>query len=580
MFKEISQYLNLINSYWTCRKSFISWVFLIAAIACSFIFVRLAVQQNELYGNIYNFVEQRDKAGVANILKLYTISLFAYLIVCALKNFLVSLAIFNWRKFLSENVVSLWLEKKKYHSVKHNVDNPDQRISEDVNNFCKNILNMLLVIFTEGLTFAAFIGVLWRFPDSLDFSLFGREISIGHYLAIGSFIYAVFVNCILFLIGKPLVSLDYEKERKEADYRYALMRVNHHSEEIAFQQGEEVEKEVINERFSRIKSNYYSLIKRTFSLNVFEYGYAVTLSILPVLASLPLYFADKISFGEVMRIGGAASSVLLALGVLISNFQTFAALQAAKNRLVRFLTELATTGEIHHRKISDKIQKNVAKIELSGIDVINSEDQLIVKDLKLSFELGRKYLLMGKSGIGKTSILRCLAKIWAPTTGEMHMPLEEDLYFVSQRPYLPLGTLARCLNYPYPSMFANDDLIVSEVLSKVGLTHLIDYLDIEKDYLKILSLGELQRLNFAKILLHKPKIIVMDEPTSSLDTNYEALMFELLGACLPKDTTIVTVSHSPEIAKYHDKMISIGEGENRENEPDLNNEVFNISILK
>jgi putative ATP-binding cassette transporter len=564
--KECKQYGKLIFDYWGSKKSFQSWLALFGALGFSWFFVYLSVHTNQLFGNLYDFVEQRDKLGVLSTLKqyagLFSLFIFAY----ALKSFLTSLAVFRWRQFLSEKIVGYWLEMRKYHHVKMHIDNPDQRISEDINFFSTNFLNTILIFFVEGFTFIAFIGVLWNFPYSIDLQLFGHEVSIPHYLAIGSGVYAILMNIALIWIGKPVIGLDYEKERKEADYRYVLMRINSHSEEIAFHSGEKIEKEICNSKFKGIKTNYYALVKRNFSVNLFGYGYSATLSILPILAGMPLFFADKISFGELMRIGGAATSVLFSLGVLITNFQLIASLQAAKNRLIKFLNSLEQLEDLYKKKSTEKVVENQAKIGLFNVTLTNQEEKALLKNLKFEVELGKKLLIVGKSGIGKSSILRCFAKIWMPDEGKIHLP-KDEIYFIPQRPYLPIGTLATCLFYP--AEVKGEDGLVEEVLESVGLEHLIKNLQVEKDYLKILSLGELQRLNFAKIILHQPKILVMDEPTSSLDDNFENLMFQLLHQKLPKETTIITVSHTKELSKYHDSILDIDGARTPKKEPVL-----------
>jgi putative ATP-binding cassette transporter len=296
-------------------------------------------------------------------------------------------------------------------------------------------------------------------------------------------------------------------------------------------------------------------------VNLFGYGYSATLSILPILAGMPLFFADKISFGELMRIGGAATSVLFSFGVLITNFQLIASLQAAKNRLIKFLNFLEQLENVHEKKSAEKIVEDHAKIGLFNVTLTNQEEKTLLKNLKFEVELGKKLLIIGKSGIGKSSILRCFAKIWMPEAGKIHLP-QDEIYFIPQRPYLPIGTLATCLHYP--AKIKGEDVLVKEVLELVGLEHLVKNLQVEKDYLKILSLEELQRLNFAKIILHQPKILVMDEPTSSLDNNFENLMFELLQQRLPKETTIITVSHAKELSKYHDHILDIQENAKEE----------------
>lgn len=546
---QITEYSSLIRTYWFSKKSLPSWLFIGLSLATAWLFVYLSVYMNQLSGTLYDHVEQKNKDGVVHIVIIQACVILISLVSYAIKGFVLSLAGFRWRQFLSQTFTQAWLSNKKYYHIKGHIDNPDQRISEDIKVFCTQSLGLVLVLFTEGLTFLAFIGVLWNFPHSFDFSLFGVTFSIPHYLALGSFLYAVVMNLILVRIGKPLIALDIEQEKKEADYRYTLVRMNFHSEEIAFYQGEVVEEKVFNNKLKEIGKNYYALTKRTFFLSLFQNGFSATLVIVPMLAALPLFFSDKITFGELMRITGAASNLLIALGVLISNYPSIATLQSAKNRLFSFATSLSDITT------ADTVSHNSEAIAFSNVSLANADQKLLIENLDFKLQMGKKLLIMGKSGIGKTSILRALAKIWIPQSGKVHLP-EERMYFIPQRPYLPVGSLKNCLNYPLDSSSPIDDSSMAEALSLVGLGHLVEDLERERDYLKILSLGEMQRLNFAKILLHKPKILVMDEPTASLDEHFEKAMFHLLKSKLP-DITIITVSHSANLMQHHDHMINI-----------------------
>lgn len=559
LLNEFKNYASLIRFYWLTKKSIYSWMLFLAALGFTWFIVYLSVYMNQLNADLYNFVENKDKIGLISNIKVYSIIALFYISAITIKSLLVSLTTFRWRKFLTEKVISRWLDDKKYHHVKSQIDNPDQRISEDVNYFCTKFMEVLFKFLINAGNFIAFIGVLWSFPYSFDFNLFGHDFSIPHYLAIGCFFYAVIANYLLVLIGRPIVKIDYEKERKEADFRSTLMRINSHSEEVAFANGEKVENAICNDKFTKIRDNYYALVKRTFSVDLFNNGYELAILLLPMIAAFPLFFADKISFGELMQISGAAASVLVAFGVIISNFQLMASLQAAKNRLMRFLTALDSIEK--ERQIDlERVSTHREKVTFSEVNYIHDSGKILLEDLNLEIPLGKKLLILGQSGIGKTSLLRMLAKIWIPTEGRLTLP-EEPMYFVPQRPYLPVGSLQQCLNYPHATHASEDDVIVAEVLNSVGLGHLIEYLDEEKDFLKELSLGELQRLNFARIFLHRPRILVMDEPTSALDEGYEYQMFNLLKSKIDPDTTIITVSHSQELAKFHDYTVEIKQSE-------------------
>ncbi|MCH9612725.1 MAG: Vitamin B12 transport ATP-binding protein BacA [Chlamydiia bacterium] len=517
---------------------------ILGSLGCSFIFVRVAVRINTLTGKLYDHVEKLEKREVAQSLKLLAATLIVYMMVYALRLFLEALAAFWWRKDLSKRLVSKWLANRSYHHIKGAIDNPDQRICEDVELFCNKILDTIFSLITQGMTFAAFIGVLWHFPHPLHLDIWGKELIIPHFLAWGSLIYACLANILLITIGKPLVKLNYEKEKKEANYRFSLMRLHTHSEEVAFFRGEACEEKITQSRFKEIESTYFGLIRQNFAVNLFRFGYKRSLSILPVLAALPLYFSDQVSFGQIMRMADAASCVLVALGIVISQFQKFATLQAAKNRLIGLLHAIEKEEEIKHIRGANHLGVANLSMEISG-------RALFFQPLNLTILRGQKTLLVGMSGTGKTTLLRCLSGLIRPSQGRVLLP-KDAIYFVPQRPYLPLGTLRSCLDYPYP--LPHREPVITRILEEVGLPYLVSQLDQVDDYLKKLSAGEIQRLTIARILLSKPDILVMDEPTSALDEANEQLMFDLIERYLPKNKTLLTVSHHASLAHCHDRV--------------------------
>ncbi len=553
---EISQYLTLFRHYWGSKSSLTSWGWVLTSFSFCALFVYLSVYMNALFPEIYDCIEKKDKSGLMKCLGLYGIALTSYLLCYSIKWLSIAFASFKWRDFLTQEFIKSWLSHKNYCFIKNKIDNPDQRIAEDIGLFCVDFGEHLLTFVAEFLTFSAFIGVLWRFSYPLEFTIYKWSFSFPHYIAIGCFIYALLLNYVIYRIGRPVIKLQFEKKSKEADFRRCLGRLNLHCEEVAFNQGEDFEREVFKKQFSKIRQNYLSLTKRDFSLNFLQFGYTSILAILPTIGALPLFFADAISFGALMQIHLACATILNALGVILSNYQTLAAIQAGKNRLYQFFSAIEQTEEHHKTAAGQIVTTDSDKIIFFDLSLSSNKNRDIVTHFNLEVYLGEKLLIMGKSGIGKTSILRALAKIWHPGKGKIFVP-DEKMFFIPQRPYFPVGTLLECLSYPSQSIASNDDLVLAETLRAVGLEHIIPLLDQEEDFLKILSLGELQRLNFARAILHKPKILVMDEPTSSLDDKYEMNMFSLLVDTLPKETTIITVSHSKALIDYHDRVVAI-----------------------
>lgn len=447
-------------------------------------------------------------------------------------------------------MIAKWLESKYYFHQKATIDNPDQRISDDVNFFCENCITLLTDIFTQILSASSFFIVLWNFDTPLQFKVYGIEVTISHYLSWLCLAYALGINLFMFWMGKPLIGLDFQQKKVEADFRYSLIRFKDHAEEIAFKKGEDFEKEVFHHKFSFIKFNYYKLMKFNFFLSLAKYGYTSTLFILPIIAALPLYLSDQIPFGSLMQINGACGQVLASLGVLITSYQSFALLHASKNRLYQFLHPSEPNEQPSNYTLSEHNE-----FALENVTIFNHNQETILKNVNFQVLNKEKVLLMGKSGRGKTSILRTLNRLWHKHNGTVRVP-KGEIFFIPQKPYFPLAKLSDCLLYPYHATQA-DEPTLSEVLKEVHLENLIPMLNEEKDWSRHLSPGQQQRINFAKILLNKPKILVMDEPTSSMDKFHEHEMFRILSEKIIKEATVLTISHSPDLKPYHDRYVEL-----------------------
>jgi len=551
MKNQTKEYAKLIRSFWLSKDSLSSWVYLSLLIIISGFLVFTLVYINKLQGELFNYVELKDKSSIIqNIMELSLIIVFS-MIFFSLKSLFTSLVHFKWRKAMTKQLISKWLNSKCYFYQKALIDNPDQRISDDVNYFCENCITVSLDIFIQILTAASFFIILWNFSAPFHFNFYGNEYTISHYLAWLCLIYALAVNLFMYWVGKPIVQLDFQQKKVEADFRYSLIRFKDHAEEIAFKKGESFEQTIFDYKFSFIKTNYYKLLKFKFFMTLTQHGYLSTLSFFPIIASLPLYLSDLIGFGDLMQINGACIQVLASLGVLVTSYQSLALLHATKNRLYQFLNQQSLddlSGNSNYQ-ISEKNE-----FTLENVTIFNQNKESIIKNLSFNVLDGEKVLLMGKSGLGKTSILRSLSKIWYNNQGSIKLP-NGEIFFIPQKPYFPLSTLKSCLLYPFTNQV--DEIKLAEALRDVHLSDLIPLLNEEKDWCRYLSPGQQQRINFAKILIRKPTILVMDEPTSSLDEFHENEMFRLLREKIFKDATILTISHSSVLKNYHDRCVEI-----------------------
>lgn len=550
MNSQLKQYYRLIKSYWVSRDSILCWIFLITTLSFSLLSVRVSVYLNQLDADFYNFIEAKDTAKIAENLIQVSKVIAIFMVIASVQIILESFIDFKWREWMTKNLLKKWLSKQAYYFQAREVDNPDQRVSEDIKEFSSGITSILYLVFHNVASLSSFFIVLWNFSTPLTFSVLGKTFAIPHYLAFFSIFYAIGFNVFMTWIGKPLISLDYEQEKREADFRYALYRTKEYGEEIAFNKGENFEERIFNSRFSLIKQNYYKLLKRKFYINLTDYAHISVARLLPTILSLPLLFSGDISIGGLMQIGGAFSRVLHAFCTLAISFQMFASIQATKNRLYGFLKSIEE-ADIKSPGITYRADSQNG-LSLSDVAILSPSQETIISDIDFSVAPGEKVLVVGKSGLGKTSILRALARLWKYSQGKISLP-KGDAFFIPQKPYFPLAKLKDCITYPLVAEDAGHESL-EQILEDVSLSHLIPMLEQEKDWMRILSLGEQQRLNFARILFHKPVVLIMDEPTSSLDVSNEVRMFELLNQKL-KGATMLTISHSKALKAYHDRYL-------------------------
>lgn len=559
MKSQLKQYYTLIKPYWTSRENFVSWVLLIATLSLCLLAVRLSVYLNRLDADFYNFIEAKDTGKIAeNLFQVFKV-IGLLMVVNSIQTVLDSFVNFRWRQWMTKNFVHKWLNKRAYYFQAREVDNPDQRVSEDIREFSSRITFIVYIVFRNVASLFSFFIVLWNFSTPLTFSVVGRTFEIPHYLALFSIVYAILYNVLVTWIGKPIISLDYEQEKREADFRYALFRAKEYGEEIAFNKGEKFEERIFDLRFSFIKKNYYRLLKRNFYIDLTLYAHMSVSRILPTLLSLPLFFSGDISIGGLMQIGSAFSHVLHALCTLANSYQMFASVHATKNRLYGFLksTEQAEIEPPNGIAYKEHPQNDIS---LSDVSIFTPSKEEIISGINFSVASGEKVLIMGRSGLGKTSILRALAKLWKHADGSITLP-KDNVFFVPQKLYFPLATLKKCITYPEVAEDNTDNESLEQILKDVSLMHLSPMLEQEKDWMRFLSLGEQQRLNFARILFHKPNVLVLDEPTSFLDALNEIEMFELLRRELSEETTILTISHSEALKPYHDRCVILGQNE-------------------
>ena len=542
----------LFKGYWSSEDKWKSRGLLAVVIGLNFAMVYLLVQLNEWYNTFYNALQNYEAENFWPLIGKFSAIAFCYILIAVYAVYLRQMLQIKWRTWMTENYLRAWMDGQTYYRLQDATDNPDQRISEDIGQFVNLTLQLIIGFLRQLTTLAAFGVVLWNLSGALTFELGGMEIVISGYMFWFSFVYSGLGTFFAHKVGRKLIGLNFDQQKYEADFRFSMMRVRENSESIAFYRGEPNELEGFNLKFSNVIKNYWQLMKKTKHLNFYVNGYAQLAVIVPLIMAAPRYFSKEIQLGGLMQISSAFGRVQDALSFFVDSYDTLASLAAVINRLAGFTEHMEDA-----KKIRNSVTTTTApELKISALNVSLPTGRELLKKLSLELQNSKSLLVTGASGCGKSTLLRTLAGIWAHASGEISLPANARVMFLPQKPYLPLGTLRRALIYPAAESDSPSDDALKKVLQLVELPALADKLDAAEDWSRILSLGEQQRLAFARVILSKPDYIFLDEATSALDEPREVEMYELLRAQLPK-VTIISVGHRSTLFNLHDVELNL-----------------------
>ncbi len=445
-------------------------------------------------------------------------------------------------------LIERWLSRQAYYRsqfVPSNSDNPDQRIQQDVESFVGSTLSLSMGLLDAVVSLFAFTIILWNLSGVLE--VFGWEIPRAMVFAV--YLYVIVATVFALKIGRPLIQLNFLNEKLNANFRYALMRLREYGESIAFYRGEKVERVALMRRFREVIANVWAIIFRSLKFQGFNLAVSQAAVVFPFIVQAPRLLSKQITLGDVMQTAESFSQVQNALSFIRTSYDNFAGYRAVINRLSGFLESMEATKKLP----GAHIETDDGLFSVDSLSVRTPAGQLLVEDLTLTVPTQASILIRGKSGVGKTTLLRALAGLWPHTDGSVRRPAGKQALFLPQKPYLPLGTLRAALYYPTS---ARHDPQTAEILQRCQLGHLVKALDEEDDWSRRLSLGEQQRLAVGRVLLNRPRIVFLDEASSAMDEGLEHAMYELLRQSLP-ETIMVRVGHRSTVVEFHTRELEL-----------------------
>ncbi|WAG78376.1 ABC transporter ATP-binding protein/permease [Metapseudomonas furukawaii] len=549
-----SQFWQIAGPYLSPKRSWRPLLAFTLLLVLTLFSVRMNVLFSFWYNGFYSALQGLDQKAFWYFLGIFSVLATIHVLRALFTYYVTQAFNIHWRVWLNDRLTADWMKGDAYYRgqfLAEPVDNPDQRIELDVNSFVNGSVSLALGAVSALVSLVAFTGILWGL--SAPFELGGVEIPRAMVFAV--YIYVIIATWIAFRLGRPLIRLNFLNEKLTANFRYALMRLREYAENVAFYQGTAIERGTLLGRFSALIGNVWALVYRTLKFDGFNLAVSQVAVIFPFILQAPRFFSGAIKLGDVMQTSQAFGQVQDSLSFFRSSYDTFAQYRATLDRLTGFLDANEDARELPRVVTQDAADS----LRIEGMDVLRPDGHRLLADLNLALHPGQALLIRGPSGSGKTTLLRSLAGLWPYAEGKVQRPGGHQALFLSQRPYLPLGDLRTAIAYPNTSTPADDERL-KQALRRVNLAHLAEHLDLSQDWTRILSIGEQQRLAFARVLFNQPRIVFLDESTSAMDEGLEHALYSLLREELG-DTLLVSVGHRATLTQFHTHRLEVdGQG--------------------
>ena len=548
----------LSKPYWSSEERWIARGLLSAVIGLALFMVFLDVQFNSWYKDFYNALQKKNVDDFWVLILWFSFLASIYIVIAGYNRYLNLALQLRWRRWLTDKYLDGWLKDRIHYRLElksYGTDNVDQRIQEDLKDFASLTLSLGLDLLSSVVTLVTFSHILWKLSGPITLPL-GAGITIQGYMMWVALIYAVIGSWLTHKVGAALTNLNFNQQRYEANFRFNLIRVRENAESIASYGGESDEKQSLTARFFEVWKNFRQLMIYSKRLTWFITGYRQIAIIFPIMVVAPRYFADKIEFGVIFQTSSAFGQVQGALSWFVTAYGEIAQWRATLNRLTSFHEAIqAARREASGKQGIQRAATTTTSLTLKDTTIRLPDGSVLLGHVSAAINPGQHTLVTGPSGIGKSTLFRALSGIWPFGDGVVEVPAKARQMFLPQRPYLPIGSLRDAVAYPSASRGFTDEEIKA-ALRDCELPQLAERLEEVDHWGQRLSIGEQQRLAFARALLNRPDWLFLDEATSALDETMEKKLYRLMRERLA-GTTLVSIAHRPSVAQFHDHRIEL-----------------------
>lgn len=550
------QLWHLSRAYWSGEDRLRARLYLLAIVVLTVAAVYMTLLLNDWYNSFYSALQNYDDDAIYHGLLSFTGLAFTYIALSVYAFYIQQCLSIRWRTWMTKEYLSRWTGHDLYYRMetfsRGTADNPDQRISEDINLFTQRSLSFLMGLLKAVTTIVCFIAVLWNLSEPLSFTIGGVPFVLSGYLVWAALVYSLLGTWITHKVGHCLVALNFVQQKYEANFRFAMVRLRETAESVAFYGGAPRERHILTGRFATLIQNMVFIIKKQKQLSWLTNSYGQIAIIFPFIVAAPRYLSKEISLGGLMQIANCFGKVQESMSYFVDVYSQLAEWQSCAARLISFDEHMASIREETERDEGKLVKEEGNSLSLHDVTVALPGERILLEKASCTIHEGERVILKGPSGAGKSTLLRVLAGFWPYASGRLTVPQRKEVMFIPQRPYLPMGTLREAASYPGSGA---DDSRLLPLFAACGLSHLTGSLDAEGDWSHILSLGEQQKLAFVRIFLHHPRWVFLDEATSAMDEDTERSLYQKLTE--EQNITVVSVGHRSTLDRWHRRAIFI-----------------------